>query len=38
MHVTNIGEILKSFIYMIGIDNEGNHNDKTCSYTWQNAA
>lgn len=38
MHVTNIGEILKFFIYMIGIDNEGNHNDMICSYTWQNAA
>lgn len=32
MHVTNIGEILKFFIYMIGIDNEGNHNDMICSY------
>lgn len=37
MHVTNIREILEFFIYMIGIDNEGIHNDMMCSYTWQNA-
>lgn len=32
MYVINIGEIFKFFIYMIGIDNEGNYNDMICFY------